>query len=419
MKRVLIITHSFPPLLEPRAIQIAKIARHLERFGWHPIILAADPDRTSVGQDPDLSSIVPASVTTIRTPTFEPRWAVSLLARTCPSILHLPDKQIGWFPYAVGRASRLLSASRVDLILTNAKPFTDHLIGLALQRRHDIRWVAYFSDPWVDSPYFMRYAKWQVRRNRRMEARALANADGLVFNNPETAQLMLGTPVDEAPGRCLILPHCFDAELLELARSPDRPADPKALPVEAFRIVHTGNFYGIRSPVPFLEAVRDVRSTVSRPVEVLLVGKLDKEHQEAIERRDLRSVARLIGSVGYLESLSYIQTADLLVNIDAPVAEHSVFFPSKLVDYLGSGIPILGITPPNSTAARILREHGQYVADVNDPASVRRALRAAIEGRMKACPVPGEFDAIQVACRLAGYMDRVAAGGPSRTGATL
>ena len=62
---------------------------------------------------------------------------------------------------------------------------------------------------------------------------------------------------------------------------------------------------------------------------------------------------KFLPRVGYLQSLALAKSADLLLNIDAPAAT-SVFLPSKLIDYIGAGRPIFGITPAG-TAARLIQ----------------------------------------------------------------
>jgi hypothetical protein len=66
-------------------------------------------------------------------------------------------------------------------------------------------------------------------------------------------------------------------------------------------------------------------------------------------------------SVPYQESLDLMSSADGLLVIDAP-SDLSVFLPSKLIDYIGSGRPILGITPAG-TASNLICEMGGQVAD--------------------------------------------------------
>jgi hypothetical protein len=76
--------------------------------------------------------------------------------------------------------------------------------------------------------------------------------------------------------------------------------------------------------------------------------------------------------VAYLESLKRMASADGLLVIDAP-AELSVFLPSKLIDYMGAGRPILGLTPPG-TAATLITQLGGWVAHPADPLMVKKVL---------------------------------------------
>ncbi len=97
--------------------------------------------------------------------------------------------------------------------------------------------------------------------------------------------------------------------------------------------------------------------------------------------------------------------ADLLLILDAP-GRHSVFLPSKLVEYLGARRPILGITPPGA-ASRLIEALGGRWADPSDPAAVAATLRAGIDlaraSRGRAWGDPGvaeTYGAANVAARF-------------------
>ncbi len=400
MKRVLFITHSFPPLQEARSIQTIKIVRHMRTAGWNPVILTVDPDRTPIGQDKTLSGLIPEDLEIVRTPTFGPQWAISVLARTCPSLLYLPDRQIGWIPYAKAAATRLIEQGDFDLIYTNAKPFSSHLLGRDLKQRFDIPWVAYFSDPWVDSPYFGRKSDWQVARNVRIQQDVLESTDGLVYNNEETRDQMLDGYVQSARSKATVIPHCFDRDLFRRSARSSRK--------DACTVVHTGNFYGVRSPLPLIRAANKLRNTRDgRAFDILLVGKIDPEHERAIRSEGLDDHVRTVGSVSYLESLAYAKDADVLVSVDAPVDGSSVFFPSKLVDYLGAEKPVVGITPKGSTTDRILTGLGHFVADVRDQENVQSTLLSAAEADARAWEAPEAYDAPRVASSLGNHFNEV------------
>jgi hypothetical protein len=65
--------------------------------------------------------------------------------------------------------------------------------------------------------------------------------------------------------------------------------------------------------------------------------------------------------------------------IEAPCVE-GIFFPSKFVDFVQTGRPILGISPINGTLADILSRYGGGIlADCHSPEAVANAIRILYE----------------------------------------
>jgi hypothetical protein len=85
-----------------------------------------------------------------------------------------------------------------------------------------------------------------------------------------------------------------------------------------------------------------------------------------------QGLVNLRAPVAYRESLSLMGQADGLLVIDAP-ADLSVFLPSKLIDYMGAGRPILGLTPAG-TAATLIAKLGGWTADPRDALKVQETL---------------------------------------------
>jgi hypothetical protein len=69
-------------------------------------------------------------------------------------------------------------------------------------------------------------------------------------------------------------------------------------------------------------------------------------------------------------------SSDLLLVVDGP-DDLSVFLPSKLIDYLGAHVPILGIVPPG-TSAQLLARLGAPACDPREPQQIAAALRNAL-----------------------------------------
>jgi hypothetical protein len=68
--------------------------------------------------------------------------------RRATSWFLMPDSYIGWQPFALRAAHDVLAADPADALLSSGPPETNHLVGLALQRRYGLPWLADFRDPW-------------------------------------------------------------------------------------------------------------------------------------------------------------------------------------------------------------------------------------------------------------------------------
>jgi glycosyltransferase involved in cell wall biosynthesis len=70
--------------------------------------------------------------------------------------------------------------------------------------------------------------------------------------------------------------------------------------------------------------------------------------------------------------------ADVLLVIDAPSRGPNLFLPSKLIDYLPLGLPILGLTPDQGATADLLHRLGYPPVSPTDPAAIASALTGLI-----------------------------------------
>src|SRR5262249_9115313 len=70
----------------------------------------------------------------------------------------------------------------------------------------------------------------------------------------------------------------------------------------------------------------------------------------------------------------------VLLVIDAP-ADEGLFLPSKLVEYLPAGKPILALTPPNGASADLVRALGYPVVAPDDEPGILAAVESLIVAR--------------------------------------
>ena len=152
--------------------------------------------------------------------------------------------------------------------------------------------------------------------------------------------------------------------------------------------MHTGRFYdGIRTPEALLRAVAVLsrRQPLGRTLRIVFVGTPIPSHRRLATSLGLDPVVEFTGRLPSADSARWAAAADVLLLIDAP-AEENLFLPSKLIDYLPAGKPILALTPPRGASADLVRALGYSVIAPDDEAGIVAALHTLLtmkrEGRL-------------------------------------
>jgi glycosyltransferase involved in cell wall biosynthesis len=247
-----------------------------------------------------------------------------------------------------------------------------HLAARKLKQRLSLPWLAHFSDPWLDNP-FVRYGAIASALNARLERSVMVAADRILFTSPETVDLVMAKYPPSWRGRTRVIPHGYDPAMYS-GRAPP--------PLGGRKLVarYLGSFYGVRSPEPLFAALATARQRSPASLDDLrieIVGRLDPGMNDTTNARRLPpGLVTFRDPVGYRASLELMETADLLLLVDAP-ANISVFLPSKLIDYLGAGRPIVALTSPGA-ARRVTREAGFWTASPDDLEEAATALLDAL-----------------------------------------
>jgi len=388
-RRLLAISWDMPPMSGPRAVQVSRALKHIVPLGWESWVVCFGPRSGRYNQDRELAARLqaPVGVTLVPVRSLEERLAFRTLWRVLPPLKLLPDEKWVWIGAATRAAKRLAAERRFDVLVSFAQPWSDHLIGLRVHRATGLPWVAHFSDPWTDSPY-LRGRAWQRRLWERMEADVVRAADALVFVNAHTADRVMGKYPAEWRRKTHVVPHGFDSDEL--------PAVTPAARDDRLTVVYAGRFYeGFRSPEPLLRALAVLARArpLARELRVVFVGTPVSSHRRLASTLGLDGVVEFTGRLSFVESARLAAAADVLLLIDAP-ADDNLFLPSKLVDYLPAGKPILALTPPCGASADLVRALGYPVIapdDENGIATTIAALLAAREdGRLRISPTHAE-----------------------------
>ncbi len=367
---VLAISYILPPNLYPQAIQIGRLLYNLSaRVG----AVCGKVSYMSTGLDcyPDFNKRLAFRLEV----PFSPLLSGLVHRLACygiPFYGRSPDEFKGWVSDAECATLDYLSTNEIspDVLVSFGEPMSDHLLGLRLKRHLQLPWIAHFSDPWSDNP-FRRYFFLANYVNRRLEAQVIQHADCVIFTSLETLDLVMRKYPIAWRDKARVLPHSYEPNQYPQVTKRDGP----------LLIRYLGNFYGDRSPLPLFQAVAKLHlesPSILANIRIELIGSVPLRMLNSSVYRNLpKGIVNIVPAVPYSQSLRLTASADLLLVIDAP-AKKRVFLPSKLVDYLGAGVPIVGIVPPGASASLISRLGG-WIANPVRPQEVADTLKKAIE----------------------------------------
>ena len=202
----------------------------------------------------------------------------------------------------------------------------------------------------------------------------MAAASQVVFVNRQTLERVMKKYPPDWSRRAHVVPQGHDGSAGTKVESPS-PAP--------LRIVYTGRFYdGIRTPESFLRALAeaDRSSSLAGRVDVEFVGARMDRYEALARELGLAGIVRFTGRMSPDRARDCAARADVLLVIDAPSIDGpSLFLPSKMIDYLPLGKPILAITPREGPVSDIIRELGYVAVDPADRGELVVALRSLVE----------------------------------------
>lgn len=425
MKRVLLISYYFPPAGGVSAQRILKFARYLPAHGYQPTILTVDPAFASYpALDTSLCCQVPASMQVVRTRAWDPfsiyaclqgkrkedvvgigfvkenqARLVQRIGRWIRGNVFLPDARVGWVPFALHAARRLVHDLTPDVIMTTGPPHSAHLIGRRLQLRLGLPWVADFRDPWTD--YFFNANMLQTGAARsaigRMERSVLTRAD-VVLSVSDTigANLHRKAPLR----RYETLPNGYDSADISKTSFVREDGGP-------FVITHVGTLTREQHAPGLLEAV----TGLGPAVELRFVGHVHEDITRACVEIGLGDRTRVIPFVPHSEAVAHMQRADLLL-VSIGVGPHSRgIVTGKVFEYLRTGVPVLGLGPLDGELAALLRATGGgKVYHQEDATGIEHFIRGLMAKTMRPKVRPEIlhlFDRRVLAERLAAIFDEI------------
>lgn len=271
---------------------------------------------------------------------------LQFLYRTLWKRIHFPDDTGIWYFPALRCAKKIIKAHRIEAMVSVSFPFTGHLVGLALKKRHpELPWVADTGDPFTihDVPLYNAFFYGKI--NRRLEQQVLETADCVTVTTPALKFRYEQAFPNAAIRKIEIVPpllHPLDPG--HLADCPDTWQIPR-LPDE-IHIGYFGTFLPvIRTPFAFLNLLDDLQvlqPDLYQRLRIHVFGEVFPDFLAPLQRHP---VIRLYGLRSRAQARAAMAQMDALLHVGNRTDYQ---LPSKAVDYLASGLPVLHLTNSDS-----------------------------------------------------------------------
>jgi glycosyltransferase involved in cell wall biosynthesis len=366
------ISPAFAPFANAEAIVNSKLALAMLEAGWDVDIITRDFVGASTY---DYGSAWIEPWLQLRAHTHEISYkSGGRLSRVidivrCTSKVYFPIDGCRWAARAYDIALAMYEKKPFDVIISRAFPQYAHLPAMIFYRKTRVPWIASWNDPWL----FLREKI--VRGNLRKNIgymnsyfckKISRDASWHTFPTEKLRIRMsdyLGKNILE---KSSFIPH------VAIKQDTKYTKDNKRL----FKITYSGCISRSQDPKIFLKAlalfIRENNASSRVLFEFIGIDPLGIE--EIASEFGVRENVKYIGKYNYNEQLKRIAESEVLLVID-PYYTEGIIMPSKFVDYVQTGRPVLAITPNVSTLREIISsEGGGIVADYDSAEEISHAL---------------------------------------------
>jgi glycosyltransferase involved in cell wall biosynthesis len=276
-----------------------------------------------------------------------------------------------WVDAAIGKAAELCRRNAYDCILSRSTPIYGHLPALTLARRLGIPWIANWNDPDPMEKYPPPYGGGPGARISSFTQRYLSDvanrADWHTFTTERlrryNSSYLGGRTVDHSS----VIPHVAMRQHAHARETRN----------EKMIFCHAGNLGTERDPKSLLEAMRlflDQYPHRRSDVRLQFIGLTDSRTGSLASAMGLGDLVSIDAARGYEDTMGVLAGADVLLIVEAPMTD-GIFLPSKFVDYVQLGKPILAVSPAVGTIPDLIGTNGGGIAaDCGSPEAIAAAI---------------------------------------------
>ncbi len=393
-KKVLIITYYWPPSGGGGVQRWLKFAKYLPQNGWEPIIFTPENPEFPV-IDKSLQKDIATDLKVIKYPIWEPYQLFKKISgrpsneRVNTGLLFddkkigftekislwirgnllIPDPRIFWVKPAARYLKKNWGKLNPDLIVTTGPPHSMHLIGMRLQKKFNVPWIADFRDPWSKLDFLQRFnpGRKAIKKQQNLEKKVLNSASAVLTVSPNWRKDIQGI----TDKKVAVITNGFDTSDFEMTK-PEKRA-------EKFRISHMGIINSLRNPKALWQSLTELGDEIpgfKEDLELFLAGTVDPGLLNDIKEYSfLKDKIQVVPYLPHSEVIKeYKKAACLLLLLnDSEIAKGHI--PGKLFEYLASGTAILALGPVDSDVSKIIEENS---AGITIPQNDKDALKKSI-----------------------------------------
>jgi glycosyltransferase involved in cell wall biosynthesis len=354
-------------------LRTLKFSKYLPEYGWQPHVLTLRESFYAVRDDRLLLDI-PEEVRVHRTFGIDTVRHLGFRGRHL-ALLAIPDRLVGWIPFAVARGLRVIGREGIDALYSTCPAPSAHLIAWLLHRITGVPWLADYRDPWIEEGIFPKPGTLRYKFESSLEAKVIRDCTYMIATTPHLAREFANRYPYFNEKRFRVVFNGYDeADFTGLNGS----SWPKQ-----FEIIHAGLLSrSYRNPFGFLEVVSELLKKGLLPPALLRISFIGSgswadsdEFRRGIEGLGLEQIVKIENRVSHREALERMASAAVLLLMQAS-DDTRALIPAKAFEYLRVGRPILSLTLPGATAELLQDVVNCFTVDPSDRQSLAAALLA-------------------------------------------
>lgn len=368
MKKVLIITYYWPPAGGPGVQRWLKFVKYLPEFGIEPVVYVPENPTYPI-IDKSLEAEIPKGVTIIKRPIFEPYRFANILSKKETNQMSsgiidnskkqsalqkfmlyvrgnffIPDARMPWVKPSVKFLSDYLEKENIDTVITTGPPHSLHLIGLRLQEKLDLKWIADFRDPWTTIGYHkkLKLTKTSAKKHKRFEKEVLTKADQFITTSFKTRDDF--KEITKQP-------------ITVITNGYETTGNDKSVLDKTFAFSHIGSLLSGRNPSNLWEVFRELieeNDSFRENFRLRLVGMVSSEVWQSLKENQLTDFVDHEGYVSHKEAVEFQKQTQVLLLLEINSEETKGIIPGKLFEYLNAKRPIIAIGPKGWDVPKII-----------------------------------------------------------------